>query len=195
MKIVDILIDSASILGLTEETKILENSTTENENQIIQDYPKIASLFNLIKYSIRELCTNYIPLLKNEIIKTENKKYPLNQLENFIRIQNVSVGGELIKYKILSRNLVFCEDGEYVVSYLSYPTILSINEEVDFLTNFSPDVIVFGLCAYFSLTHGMFDEFDKFHEQYISKAESLKNLRNFTLPTRRWEWEIKKLLK
>ena len=68
MKIVDILIDSATILGLTEETKILETATSENENQIIQENPKIASLFNLIKFSIRELCTNYIPLLKKQTI-------------------------------------------------------------------------------------------------------------------------------
>ena len=60
-------------------------------------------------------------------------------------------------------------------------------EEIDFLSNFSEDVIVCGLCAYFSLAHGMFDEFKEFHEQYSEKAENMKELKSFNMPQRRWE--------
>ena len=34
---------------------------------------------------------------------------------------------------------------------------------------------------------GMFDEFNTFHEKYISRAESLKDVKIFELPNRRWE--------
>ena len=89
MKIVDILIDSALLLGLTDEASTLESTTIETENEVVRGNDKIASLFNLIKYSIRELCTNYIPVIREVCVETEDKKFAVNMLENFIRIQNI----------------------------------------------------------------------------------------------------------
>ena len=59
--------------------------------------------------------------------------------------------------------------------------------QLDFLNNLSPDVLVLSLCAYYALAHGMFDEFEDLHDRYVEKAESLKELRVFDLPARRWE--------
>ena len=70
---------------------------------------------------------------------------------------------------------------------MTYPEINSMFDEIDFLSNFSPDVIVFGLCSYYCLSSGMFEDFESFYDRYISKAESLKNLKIFELPARRWE--------
>ena len=187
MKIVDILIDSAQILGLNEESAILENATEETELQMLEENEKIKKLFTLFKYAIREVCINYIPYAASVKITTENKQYPLNALDNFIRVQSVSQNGNFVKYKIINRNLVFMEDGEYEVNYASYPLIITMFEDINFLEDFSPDVLVFGLCAYFSLAYGMFEDFEEFHERYISRAESLKSLRLFDLPCRRWE--------
>ena len=179
MKIIDILIDSANFLGLNSEMEILQNTTQDDENQVLQDNEKIRSLFNLIQFSVKELCTNYIPMITNVDIVTEEKQYPISSLENYIRIQNVFKDNIATKFKIINRNLIFDEDGCYMVSYSSFPTINSMFEDIDFLQDFSPDAIVFGLCSYFSLAHGMFDEFERFHEKYIMKAESLKDIRNF----------------
>ncbi len=187
MKIVDILIDSASLLGLYEEVAIISSTEPENEAEILEKNKNIHSLFNLIKFSIRELCTNYVPMVSDVRIKTENKTFALSSIENYIRVQNITENGNMIKFKIISRNIIFDHDGEYVVSYETYPTISSVFEDIDFLDNFSPDVMVMGLCSYFSLAHGRFDEFQEFHEKYVSKAESLKHLKSFSLPTRRWE--------
>ena len=187
MKIVDILLNSATLLGLTEDALVLESMTDEMETQVLSERENIKSLNNLVKFSIRELCTNYVPMIEEVTIKTTNKTYPLSSLENYIRVQNVFENKEMVKFKIINRNLVFEHDGEYVVNYATYPTIVSMFEEIGYLQNLSPDAIVFGLCAYYSLAHGMFDEFQEFHDKYISKAESLKCLRNFDLPCRRWE--------
>ena len=93
----------------------------------------------------------------------------------------------MVKFKIINRNIIFEYDGEYEVVYETYPTITSLFQEIDFLQEFSPDVFVFGLCSYYSLANGMFSEFEDFHEQYITKAESLRNLKNVQMPIRRWE--------
>ncbi len=187
MKIIDFLIDSASLLGLTDEVTVLSNATEDMETQILQDNKNINSLFNLIKFSIRELCSNYVPMISNVTITTTNKSLAMSSLENCVRINNITLNGSMVKFKTINRNLVFEEDGEYLVNYATYPTINSLFEHVDFLQELSPDVIVFGLCSYFSLAHGLFDEFHDFHEKYTSKAQSLKHLRSFNLSSRRWE--------
>jgi hypothetical protein len=187
MKIINILIDSANLLGLTDEMQVLQDLNDQDVDVILQNNEKIRSLFNLVQFSIKELCTNYIPMATNVHIRTENKQYALNKLENYIRIQNIFKDNVATRFKIVNRNLVFEHDGEYVVSYSSYPTITSLFDEIDYLENFSPDAMVFGLCAYYALAHGMFDEFEIFHERYIMKAESLKDIKNFELPCRRWE--------
>lgn len=186
MKIIDILIDSAFLLGLTDEADVLQSATAETESEIINQNKNVASLLNLVKYSIRELCTNYIPVVRTVSIETKDKKFAVSELENFIRIQNIQQEGQMVKFKIINRNVIFEEDGVYDVKYETYPNINQMFEEIDFLENFSPDAIVLGLCAYYSLAKGMFDEFQSFHEKYVSKAESLKSLHNFKLPSRRW---------
>ena len=89
MKVIDILIDSATLLGLGEEVEILNTATEENESNILCDYEKIKKLFNLCKYSIREFCTNYMPVVESETLKTTENQIALSTLENFIRIQGV----------------------------------------------------------------------------------------------------------
>ena len=187
MKIIDILTDSAILLGLDNEVEILKSATEDIESSILCEHEKINKLFNLCKYSTRELCTNYIPVIVEVKLNSINCQIAISNLENFIRIQSVKKNGELLKFKVINRNIVLEEDGEYEVLYESYPTISSMFQEIDFLENFSPDVLVLGLCAYFSIAYGMFDEFQDFYDKYQTKAESLKQLHNFNLPIRRWE--------
>ena len=194
MKIIDILKESANILGLTQEFAILQGTTEETEHVVCAENPNISSLYNLINYSIRELCTNYLPVLVQKQITTENKQYPISNLSNFIRVKNVMKNEEMISFKVINRTLIFEEDGVYDVLYATYPSVESMFDEIDFLQNLSPDTITLGLCSYYSLAHGMFDEFDKLHEKYIEKAESLKELKIFNLPVRRWEWKLKSRL-
>jgi hypothetical protein len=187
MKILEIIENSAALLGLSEEAELLKTATEENEHEVLQDNHNIERLFNLCRFSIRELCTNYVPVVVRETIQTVDGKYAVGLFENFIRIQNVFENETMVKFKIINRNLVFERDGEYTVQYATYPTISSMFEDLDFLQNLNPDVLVFGLCAYFALAHGMFDQFKEFHEKYVSRAESLKDLKIFELPCRRWE--------
>ena len=194
MKIIDILIESAELLGLHNDIPQLNSFTTENEEEILSANENIANLFKLIKYSIRELCTNYIPIIDKKTIVTENKTYPLAEFPNFIRIKNITKQEELVKFKLIGKSIILEEDGEYVVNYATYPVVLSVFDELDFLQEFSPDAIVLGLCSYFSLAQGRFDEFQTFNEKYVARAESLKSLKTFNLPVRRWQWERKKLL-
>ncbi len=97
MKIIDILIDSAFLLGLTDDANVLQTTTAETEQEVVNQNKNVANLFNLVKYSIRELCMNYVPIIKQISVETEDKKFAVGTLENFIRIQNVQKNGEMVK--------------------------------------------------------------------------------------------------
>ncbi len=185
MKIIEVLKLSAELLGLNSERDILVSTTEENESTALEN-EKISKLFNLVKFSLQELCTNYIPVIEKTEITTTDKKFALGNLENYIRIFKVFDGEEAVKFKIINRNLTMEEDGTYMVEYYTYPTINSLFDEIDFLSNFSPDAVVFSLCAYYCLAVGLFDDFNEFHEKYLTVAENLKNIRIFSLPQRRW---------
>lgn len=186
MEIIDVIMSSCELLNLRAERDLLKTATTENESTILAN-EEIKSLFNLIKFSTQELCSHYVPMITTQSFSTEELKYHISGLTNFIRMQGVYKNDEPVNYKIINRYIVMEEDGDYVAKFFTYPEIESLFDEIDFLENFSPDVLVFGLCSYYSLSHGMFEEFEAMHDKYLEKAESLKTLKVFDLPKRRWE--------
>lgn len=186
MQIIDILSDGAQLLGLEEERKILESTTEENQTVALEN-SNIKELFHLVKFSIQELCSNYVPVLNMQEIVVENLTFELKNLHNFIKLKKITLGEERAEYKVLNRTIHFKENGVYSVYYETYPNITSLFDEVDFLSNLSPDVIVFGLCSYYCLSKGLFEDFNLFHDKYLDRAQSLKDLKTFFLPTRRWE--------
>ena len=190
MKVIEILKESAEILGLDNQVEILSTATEDKESMLLED-KEISTLFNLFKFSARELCTNYIPVATKQTITTQELKFPIVDLKNYIRTISVTKNGERANYKIMNRNLVFVEDGEYEIEYASYPDIESVFDEIDFLATYSTEALVFGLCSYYSISKGLFDEFQIFHGSYIAKAESIRALKTFVMPQRRWEWEQK----
>ncbi len=185
MKIKDLIIECADMLGMFDERVLLENINEENEFMALEN-AEIKKLFNLTKFSVRELCSNYLPVLASCEINVEEGKYPISNLVNCIRIHNIHKDHEEIDYKIINRTISVIENGIYTVEYFSYPEINSLFDEIDFLNNLNPDVIVFGLCAYYCLSCGLFDDFQEFHSKYIDRAESLKNMKIFNIPMRRW---------
>lgn len=186
MKIIDIIKQSAELLGLVQEKELLNTATVENEMDVLKN-EEISRLLNLSQYTLQELCTNYVPVYTYQEIETTNKQFALARLDNFLKVLEITKNEKLVDYKIVGRHLSFEEDGKYLVKYTSFPDVNSLFDEIDFLSNFSPDVIVMGLCAFYSLTKGMFEEYNTFHESYLEKAQGIKELKIFEMPMRRWE--------
>ncbi len=188
MKIIDVMKSSADILGMIAERAVLESATQETETTVLSN-EEIAKLYNLCKFSVQEFCSNYSPVLMEQTVTVSGGTYAVGGLTNCIRVNNVYKDNVPVAFKIINRNICIDEDGSYVVRYSSFPDITSMFNDVNFLDNFSPDVLVFGLCAYFCLSKGMFDQFNQFHDDYIERAESIKGLKVFEMPERRWEWK------
>lgn len=181
----EILASSAELLGLTETKQLINSATSETEQQILKD-AQVERLLSLCQFALQELCTNYLPFVNDCDLQSSNKIIPLGSLANFIRLKSVTQNGKVAKYKIINRNLVFDEDDCYTISYYTYPKLTSLFEELDFLDQYGPEVAVYALCAYYALATGRFTEFETFHEQYSERALSIRDLRIFELPQRRW---------
>ena len=186
MKIVDIINNGANLLGLTEVCDKLFDVSEGEEPILLQDRD-IKRLFNITRFAIQELCSHYVPVVVCEEIETENSSYPISKLPNYIKLLKVSLDGEVVSHKISKRIILLPKDGKYTVEYTAYPQIESMFESIDYLADVSPDVIVYGLCSYYSLAIGQFQEFERFHEEYINKADNIKELKVFDLPRRRWQ--------
>lgn len=185
MKVKDIIKNSALMLGLTNSVEIIEDEQ-KTELEKLKD-ETVGTLFRLCQFSVRELCTHYLPILKQVEITTSNKQYPLSSLDNFIKIKSIKLNEAVVDYKIVNRYITFEEDGSFIVEFYSYPTISSMDDTINFMDDYGLDVAVFGLCAYFCLTKGMFEDFDQFHEEYVERAKAIKELKNVNTPQRRWE--------
>ena len=127
MKIVDVLKQTSEMLALGEEINILNTATEEKESEILNN-KEISTLFNLFRYSIQELCTNYMPIATSVIVEITNRKYEVSNLTNYIKVQSVYKNEEPVNYKVLNRAIVVEADGEYTIQYSTYPTINSIFE-------------------------------------------------------------------
>ncbi len=186
MKILDVIRQSADLLGLDTERDLLSEAEESDETSLLEN-AKIAQLFNLLKFSIQELCANHLFYYVYQDFTTSNKKFSLSTLTNYLKTDAVYRGENKVKFRIFNRHLLLNEDGNYTIKYSSYPSINSIFDDVDFVTSISIDVMVYGLCAYYCLANGMFEDFDSYYDKYISKANALKEMKIFDLPTRSWQ--------
>ena len=73
MKIIDVMKNSAELLGLNNERDLMESATSASEESLLEN-SEIKQLYNLIKFSIQELCTHYLPVITTQEISTTNKK-------------------------------------------------------------------------------------------------------------------------
>lgn len=185
MKVIDILTNGATMLGLVETAITMQNSQKTDAEKLAD--ADVGELFRLFNLSIQELCTSYMPILCSSKIETNNKTYPVASLNNCIRVNMVKCNDKEVKFKIINRVINFETDGTYDVEFSSYPTFSSLNDDVSFLQQYGVDVAVFGLCAYYCLTKGMFEDFERFHNAYLEKGNALKDMKIFVMPQRRWE--------
>lgn len=186
MKVIDVIRQSAELLGIDSLVELID----QNDAEImagVSDNEDLKKLFSLTKFAMQELCTNYCPILREINFSTTEGKYAISNLPNYIRLVGVKKNGVSVEYKIYNRDITLAEDGIYTAEYMSYATVEGLTDSLDFLARFSPDVLVLAVCSYYAVAHGMFEQFEDFHDRYVERAESLRELRSGTMPMRKWE--------
>ncbi len=185
MKVKEVLLEACSLLGLSEEEKVLQNEELDESSKL--ENVELKKLYKLLQFSLRDLCTNYLNTPTIVTLESVNKIISLSDLKNFVRLLDVYYNGKAVLFKTINRKINLPFEGMFDVKYITYPTIESLEEDLEDYNILNLDMAVLGLCAYYCLSTGRFDEFNKFNEQYLDRAESFKELKSFHLPNRRWE--------
>ena len=186
MEVIDIIKQSIHLLSLNEYYDVVDKASKESEEEILKN-EEIKKLLNITNLVLNDLCTNYFPIVNKQIVNITNKNYPIKNLINFYKIKNVKKNNMVENYKIISKDIVVENEGEYEINYYYLPQVNSLFDELDFLSTLSPEVLVYGLCAFYCLSIGLFDEFKIYNDKYKTRAEAIKNLKVFELPKRKWE--------
>ncbi len=186
MNLKEVLIMSASMLDLASVNDALETIDADNEQTILIENEQVKKLFNLAIVSFKEICFRYLPIIAEHTLESSNKTILTSSLEDFVKIVRVKKDDKITSYKYKNGVISLDEDGFYTVEYIKNPIINSMLEDLSILNDFGPDILMFGICAYYTIGMGLYDEFEYYHNEYISRCESAKKLANCDLPARSW---------
>lgn len=186
MNLCDVLIMSANLLNLNDESQALSTMDQDNVAEIVAQYPKINKLFNLAQTALREICFSYLPLVVEADVEFIDGTYSTDQLDGYVKLVKVKKDGYVVHSKFKNGKIIVKNPGVYTVMYVQKPKVYSLLDNLDIFENLSPDILVLGTCAYYAISLAMYDDFEYFHDEYIKRAESIKKLAMAQMPTRRW---------
>lgn len=185
MTVLKVIAAACTFLDLGAEREILEDSSKTESEKLENE--EIKKLYNLMQFALRELCSNYITVVTSVDLASSNCAIDLSNLNNFIKVNGISCNDDEIDFKIRNNKIILPFDDTFTIEYLTYPTITSLENDLDDVGIFDWGVVMLGLSAYYCLACGRFDEFNDFHAKYVLRAESIRTMKSFNLPMRRWE--------
>lgn len=164
---------------------ILDLEPTMNATDLSQD-EQAKKLLEILNVAVHEICSRYVLITKEETITTTNCEYDLSKLTNLIKVKNVSQNGNKIQFKHANFNLQFDQDGSYQIEYYTYPSYTTFNQEIAF-EDFNYSILVYSVCAMYSLSVADFKMFEAFLNKYHEMIEGIKTPKIFNLPQRNWQ--------
>jgi len=78
MKVKEVLLEACSLLGLSEEEKVLQNEELDETSKL--ENVELKKLYKLLQFSLRDLCTNYLNTPTIVTLESVNKIISLSDL-------------------------------------------------------------------------------------------------------------------
>lgn len=181
---------SAALLNIKEilEDRSLDDLTESNNSTILSNNFTLNRMFEILKIMLNDLANDYIPIVKEVELNSENKKISLSNLENLNKIMQVKYNGAGVKYSISNDCINFDFDGTFKIKYSVSPNIDNLTDSVNvFGGRISEDLLIYGLTSFYCLVVGLFDEFNIYNQIYNDKLSAINNLKIIEMPCRRWE--------
>lgn len=186
MKYIDCVKVAALYLGDKDLCDYLDNSTATNEELEQQ----IKSLCAFIDIVVNEICCEYFPIKKTEIVTAKNGKIDFSKLsDRVIDVRWVKKNGGKVNYDLFAFGIGVDNDGEYEVCYEYSPKEYSGNLKatIGLFGRVSARVVGLGALAEYCLASNRFDEaitYDKMFKDALIGVE--KSRGKLKLKQRRW---------
>lgn len=161
MTVVEIVLASATELGVADEVQAFLDGTSTDGERITEN---LVRCFNLVE---NELALDYLPLLAEEKIKTDTGAVYFTEFSNAVSkiVKIVDCNGNSLPFKIFPEYLK-TQAGEITITYAYAPKEKSISEESDFKAYASVRLFAYGIACEYSLASGMFEEASVWDKKY-----------------------------
>lgn len=182
MKVKDIVIKAAALLGGADEVKTyLAGSSTNGRAKA----ELLLSCFNIVE---NELALDYIPLIKEESFTTADGEIDYASFsEDVVRILEVrNTRGAKIPFRLFASYMETDPD-TVTVRYAYTPKEKTATDESDFRAEISERVMAFGTAAEYCTAIGVYEDarvWDKKYKEGIEAARSIGVKKK--MPSRRW---------
>lgn len=182
MKVLDILLETADMLGMKDGVAAYFNGEAEDyEEQSLQ----LLTCFHLAECA---LALDYLPLYAEDELLTATGRLQFSSFAHEpIRIVDVkNTAGESVAYTLYPQ-YIKTSVGRMTVVYAYAPKKKTVDEESDFNMVTSPHVLVYGTLVQYCLANGMFQEsaiWDKKWKDSVAYLCHTKQCKR--LGSRRW---------
>lgn len=190
MTALELIKKGATLLNVKEilEDENLNNVTVENQEECIDNNFALNRFFEILKIMLNDIASDYAPIIKEKTFISNNKVIDLNEIENLLKVCNVSIDKVPVKHKIVNKSIVTNFDGVFTVKYSVLPKLENLLDDIDvFDRGISMDLLINGMLSLYCLAVGLLDEFEIYNDKYNKKLSALKNFKIIDMPCRRWE--------
>ncbi len=167
MTINEVIKLSCDFVNLSELKEVVGDATVSDADQI-----KLNKLLKCLNLAYEEICSEFLPILKKEVIVANNGEFYFSELAKPISavVSLKSVTGENMKYLLSSDHISF--DGESaILTYSTIPEQLDFGDEID--TILPERVLAYGTAREYLLMQSLSDEATIFETRF---KESLENI-------------------
>lgn len=185
MTVKEIIKTAATLIGEEEVFSALDKEASEIQSETLKKIDLLTRLINLV---VGELSATYIPLKKEEKIKTSDGKIKYSDLtENAVKILAVYDEYGEKKECAATAEYIMTGDGEFTVVYAYAPPNLGIGDETGYSErDVSTTVLSYGVIAEYCLTQGRFDEATFWRKRYSDGIDCFCLPQNSRTKRRGW---------
>ena len=181
MLVKDVIILACEFTENNELAKSLSNNNLDEDQSLIVD--SLVKCFNLVN---NEICSEYMPLIKQEKVQMQDFKCQYSQLSNKVLdiISVVDRRGNKVKFKCFDNYFIAFANEVYVkYTYVSQDSHL----EDEIFTTIPERVYAYGVAREFYFMQTLFDEADVWEERFKNSLSILTRKKNeIIMPRRRW---------
>lgn len=170
MKVKQILRTAATMLGLSDAVEYFDGKSTDGAGSV-----EAAELLRLYNEAEKDVAVNYIPVIYEEEVTSENGKIDTRKLsKTFLRAVYVLDGaGERTAFKVRA-GYVRVGVKEAVIGYAYVPSDKQENGDCEYACGVPAKVFAMGVAAAYYLEKQLFEEAEIFKRQYDAALESAK---------------------
>lgn len=181
MLVKDVILKSCQFTeNQTLASQIQENNVLEEETQTLNN---LIECFNNV---CNEVFSEYVAMIKTEVVCTENFKVSYSDLSNkMIKIISVcDENGRKVKFKLFS-SYIFVLAKKVEICYQFVPDEMTINSSID--TFVPARVFAYGVARDYFANSSSFSEAQIWEDRFKNSLTMLQNKKSETIiPCRRW---------